>query len=120
MNMISKKHSIASALFILFAGICFILFHVYDKKKNDPRIYVHEIIVPGGWGYEVIYKNRILIHQGFIPAIPGNIAFQTREDALEVGQLALKRYLDTQRAAISTQDLDSLKIVIHVNPEERK
>ena len=108
--MISKKQLTASVVFILFAGICFILLIVYDKTKNDPQTYIREINVQGGWGYEVIYKNEILIHQECIPAIPGNTVFQTREDALEVGNLALQRFLESQRAAISIQDLDSLNI----------
>ena len=110
MNMISKKKSKAYIVFVVISMIVFVIFHVYDRKESAKKTYVSEIQVAGGWGYEVIYNNKVLIIQEYIPAISGEYPFQTKQEALSIGSLALKRFIEIQRPAITMQDLDSLLI----------
>jgi hypothetical protein len=115
MNMTERKINMVNRYFFLMTGIILIPFIaysiiVYHSKKNEASTYVKAIKVPGGWGYELVYMNKTLIRQDYIPAVPGKHPFQERTEALEVGQLALQRYLQAQRPAISVKDLDSLKI----------
>ncbi|MBX3256761.1 MAG: DUF4907 domain-containing protein [Chitinophagaceae bacterium] len=50
-----------------------------------------------GWGYDITVDKKIYIHQETIPSIPGNQAFQSKEDAIKTGNLAMKKLLATGR-----------------------
>lgn len=56
---------------------------------------VHVDCVPfeihGGWGYDIVAKEKTFIHQDRIPAISGDKPFATKEDALKVGRLMLDK-----------------------------
>src|SRR6476659_149690 len=63
------------------------------------------------YGYDILVKNKILIHQPNIPGMPGNKGFAVKGDAEKVALLIIKKL---QRGimppATSTKELDSLKI----------
>lgn len=64
-----------------------------------------------GWGYELYVDGKRTISQPIIPAVPGNDAFATEEDAKKIGELARQRMQSTGSfPTISIHDLDSLGI----------
>jgi hypothetical protein len=44
-----------------------------------------------GWGYEIVLRNKVIIHQEFIPGISGQIPFSSKEDAKMVARLVIRK-----------------------------
>jgi hypothetical protein len=64
-----------------------------------------------GWGYELYVNGKRTIRQPIIPAVPGNDAFATENDAKKIGELAAYKMRATGSfPTISIHDLDSLGI----------
>ena len=63
------------------------------------------------YGYDILVKNKILIHQQNIPGMPGNKGFPVKADAEKVARLVIKKI---QRGmmppTMERKELDSLKI----------
>jgi hypothetical protein len=63
------------------------------------------------YGYDILVKNKILIHQPNIPGRPGNKGFAVKGDAEKVAMLIIKKLQHGMMPpATSTKELDSLKI----------
>ena len=41
----------------------------------------------GGWGYDILYNNKIIIHQPYMPAVNGQVPF-ARQDPGKKNRLA--------------------------------
>jgi hypothetical protein len=66
---------------------------------------------PEGYGFDIYQDGKMMIHQNSIPAIQGNKAFATEEEAKAVGALMLfKVSKGIMPPTISVEDLDSLGI----------
>lgn len=64
-----------------------------------------------GWGYDLYVGKKKTIHQPIIPAVPGNDAFATEEEAKRAGELAVYKMKSTGAfPTITIHDLDSLGI----------
>ncbi|MCE1167033.1 MAG: DUF4907 domain-containing protein [Sphingobacteriia bacterium] len=82
-----------------------------NKKKGHDQFLVKSIKTAGGWGYQIIKNNKVMINQPTIPVIEGNKAFSTEKDALKVAGL-VKANLEKGHfpPTVSKSQLDSLKI----------
>lgn len=63
-----------------------------------------------GWGYDILHRNQVFIHQPNIPVIQETITFRTKHEAKKVGNLVLKKIKSDKFPIITQQELDSLKI----------
>ena len=97
-----KTFPVIALINILFL----ILTHCQVNNKADCRV----IRVKDGWGYELLSKDRIIIHQEVIPVIEGNSPFLSRGDARKTGKLALYKLSTGKIPMITRRDLDSLGI----------
>jgi hypothetical protein len=68
--------------------------------------------VEGGWGYKIKFGQKTFINQDFIPVIMGRKPFQSKEDALKVGEnLATKmRNGEGKFPNLTRQELLDMKI----------
>jgi hypothetical protein len=67
-----------------------------------------------GYGFNILVKQKILIHQPFIPALQGNISFATKADAEKIARLMLfKLKKNEMPPTVSVNELDSLHISHH-------
>lgn len=65
-----------------------------------------------GFGYQIFINGQPVISQPNIPALSGNKAFATREDALSVGRFAAQKIKEgTFPPTISTEELVGLGII---------
>ena len=104
-------------LILLFAGIT--LFGLYQvktytsnsgKSKLEERFTLSVYRVEGGWGYDILENNKIIIHQDIIPAISNKQPFQTATDARKTGQMVLKKIRGNQLPIITIEELIELNI----------
>lgn len=74
----------------------------YKNKSGDG---------PEGYGFDIYRDGKMMIHQNSIPAIQGNIAFATEEEAKAVAALMLyKVSKGIMPPTVSVEDLDSLGV----------
>jgi hypothetical protein len=77
---------------------------VYGYKNYH---YAVEVITSEqGWGYNILYNNKLIIHQPYIPSVSGQIAFGDKSSARKTGQLMVKKLKNKQSPAITRAELD--------------
>jgi hypothetical protein len=102
MNMINKKLiMVAFIIFLLSSAVIFLL-----NKKNKYSLIV--INNSDGWGYDILYHNRIIIHQPFMPGLSGHIAFKDKKSARTAGRIVIKKLLRNQSSIGIKKDTNSI------------
>jgi hypothetical protein len=97
-------------VFFIILGI--IAIQYFHQNKLDGQALKLEVFESqNGWGYSIFYKNELLIHQPFMPAVAGNKGFYTKNEALKIGQLVCKKLKKGENWAIKKSELDSLNIL---------
>lgn len=64
----------------------------------------------GGWGYKILAGGETYIIQDRIPVLAGKQSFHTKEDAVSVGDLMVKKLMARQSPAITAAELLALHI----------
>ncbi len=101
-SMINKKvlSGFSVLLILVFVGI-----YVADRG----RLYKLSLFKSGqGWGYDVLVGSKPYIHQPFMPAFEGQIAFKDKRSARMTGKLVLKKLRKHQSPAITKEEMESL------------
>jgi len=63
------------------------------------------------YGYEILIKKRLFIHQPCIPGLPGNKGFARKSDAKKTARLVINKIQKgIVPPSITTKELDSMKI----------
>ncbi|PSL47584.1 uncharacterized protein DUF4907 [Chitinophaga niastensis] len=105
---------------IILSGIVLIalaFFAVRIKNKAPEKssttmiaIAVEPFEINGGWGYKVNMDGHTYIYQDVIPGVPGNRVFQSKENALRVGNAVMDKLTHHKIPAISQQELINMQI----------
>jgi hypothetical protein len=100
--MINKK--ILAAIFLLFILLASGAFINY----RNHHLSVDLIESKQGWGYNILYRNKVIIHQPYMPAMGGQIAFQNKNAAKKTGLLVVKKLRNNQLPGIKADELNSI------------
>lgn len=95
-------------LFAIAGTIIYFTFFYNDSKGYQVRT----IQTINGFGYEISTNNKVLIHQEYIPAVPGNKSFKSVNDALEVGDMVAVKLQNGLSPTITLQEIIDKKIQI--------
>jgi len=87
----------------------FVLLSV-NKQYNKSEKNIETFSSNGTWGYNILIKDKIVIHQEIIPAIEGNQKFESEKDAIKVAKLVISKIKAGKMPTISRFEIDSLKI----------
>lgn len=91
--------------------ICSVVLGLSIKQNADlDELQVNIIDVNGGYGYEIIYNNRVIIKQEQIPAIDAKKPFLTKEDSKKVASIVIEHLKSKEMPYIKIKDLESLQI----------
>lgn len=63
-----------------------------------------------GWGYTIVYKEKILIKQSIIPVVSNAKSFETESDALKVAALVKQKLKQNLSPTVTKNELILLKI----------
>jgi hypothetical protein len=107
--------------FFLLIGLiisgCFAKHKVEEKSASVGVVdSIYHLKVTGdeleGWGYQIYYREKMLIDQKIIPAIAGYNRFATKQEARRVGELILLKLSrgKSDFPSITISELDSLNI----------
>jgi len=61
-----------------------------------------------GWGYNILYNNKLIIHQPYMPAINGQVVFKNKYTARKTGRLVIKKLQKNQSPGITVTELNSI------------
>ena len=96
------------AVIVVCAGIGF--YRRMRWKKDHMLVELKAIQTPRGWGYDILTNGHPYIHQDIIPDISGQYGFQTKEEALAVGQKVYERLVAQQIPMISIDEMRQLHV----------
>lgn len=67
--------------------------NVSEQSPETSNKYAYEVIYTDsiGWGYQILQDGSVIIKQTYIPAIQGNHAFRTEEDAQKTAEFILEK-----------------------------
>src|SRR5579871_193892 len=84
------------------------------SQKANGMVYVEVLPIQTslGWGYEIHVDGKSYIRQEFVPAIFGRRGFDTKEQAIAVGNKVVSNINSKSSPAISIKDLEELEIPI--------
>jgi hypothetical protein len=92
---------VAFTSLLIIAGII-----INSARNNHLRV---EVTTSGnGWGYDVVHKKKIIIHQPFMPGVSGQVAFKDKSSARKTGLLVVRKLKNRQLPTITQFELDSL------------
>ena len=106
-----RKWGLSLALLVAI-GVC-VGIGVYRRmewKKDHVLVELKAIETPMGWGYDILTNGRPYIHQNIIPDIRGQHGFQSKEEALAVGQKVYERLVANQIPVISIEEMRQLHV----------
>jgi hypothetical protein len=109
----TKKFWVVIVVFLVFC-FGFTLFTVF-VEENEYTLYSEVVEVNNGYGYKIMQGDKILVLQEFVPSLPGQQAFTTREQALAVANLVMSKLESGKSPIIVPSDLTKLKISAMVN-----
>jgi hypothetical protein len=102
MKMINKKIIAGISLLLMLSAVGIVIYNM----NHHYTVYV--IRSNQGWGYDILKGKRLIIHQPFMPAINGQIAFRKKEAAKKTGLLIVKKLQNKISPRIEVNELDSI------------
>lgn len=67
--------------------------------------------VNDGWGYDIQCEEETVIHQPFVPAVPGFSAFKSEDKARETAQFVIKKLRQKRSPQLTVADLKNLNVI---------
>jgi hypothetical protein len=95
-------------IFIGLALILILTLSLTTFTRINHGYYVNVFVSEGGWGYDILYKNKIIIHQPYIPALNGKYPFQNVDTARETGCLVIKKLIASKSPAIGKAEINNI------------
>ena len=100
-------------LVLLAAIIVCVAIGLYRRSKwskDHVLVELRAIQTPQGWGYDILTNGHPYIHQNVIPDIKGQHGFQSKEEALAVGQKVYDRLVANQIPVVSIEEMRQLHV----------
>lgn len=95
-------------LWVLSVVVIIALTAVIIFNRRGPHCRVEVYKSEQGWGYDIVMNNKTYIHQPYMPAANGNVAFESKRAAKKTGDLVLKKLQKRQTPVVTKSELDSL------------
>lgn len=82
------------------------LFFFGCAEKKSQQFELQTFQSNGGWGYNILLNEKILISQPMVPAIDTIMPFPSEKSARKVGELVLKRIINKENFSVSKQEVE--------------
>jgi hypothetical protein len=106
-----RKWGLSFVLLAAIIGCVWIgIYRRRQWKKDHIMVELRAIQTPLGWGYDILTNGHPYIHQNIIPDIRGQHGFQSKEEALAVGQKVYERLVANQIPVISIEEMRQLHV----------
>ena len=104
---ITKIHFLLAILTVVVVYIT-LNYRAVETKGARPRL--ETIVVGKGYGYQILYKDKVLVKQEFIPAVQGDRTFVSKKEAKRVGDEVLRRIIKGEAPFVTISQLRDLNI----------
>ena len=95
-------------------------FALSQKEKGLVFVEVKPIQTSIGWGYDIMVDGKRYIHQDFIPGISGRRGFDSKEQAMLVGNKVVSKVTGSKMSpSINIEDLIELGIPLKASDTAR-
>lgn len=78
----------------------------FHEKSLDYRVYR----IGQGWGYDIVSQGRRVIHQPYVPALPGRRPFPSRRNAVNTARTVLSKIERGEFPTLTLVEIDSLLV----------
>ncbi|RZJ50595.1 MAG: DUF4907 domain-containing protein [Flavobacterium sp.] len=96
---------------ILRKNLLFILLVLQFAACSKNQVFKTETFqTTSGWGYSIVYKDKIIIKQSVIPVINDSKSFATEEDAHKLANLVVEKLQQNISPTVTKNELILLKI----------
>ncbi|MBN2667202.1 MAG: DUF4907 domain-containing protein [Bacteroidales bacterium] len=94
-----KKAFLITALFAVIIAVSFVV-------ARRGQFYEVALFRSGdGWGYDILRKEKVYIHQPFMPAVEGEAPFRDKKSARKTGRLVVKKIRKHQLPSVSKEEI---------------
>jgi hypothetical protein len=101
--MINKKILPGAILCLLLTVIIY-----FYLERAQQEYHINLFKSEQGWGYDISKGKSLLIHQPYMPAVSGQVAFADRKFARETALLVVKKIKNKRSPGISSGELRSI------------
>jgi hypothetical protein len=102
MKMINKK--ILTGLILFVALITSVIIFNYRSNGFTVNVFSNG----GGWGYDIVYNKKLIIHQPYMPAMEGQAPFESKYMARATGRLVISKLKTRQSPRISSEEIKTI------------
>jgi hypothetical protein len=102
MRMTNRRIYTGLALFLMLM----VSMTIFTSKHHG--YYVNVFESEGGWGYDILYNNKTIIHQPFIPAIGGQYPFKSKNLARKTGRIVINRLKANRSPGIEAEEINRI------------
>lgn len=113
MMPMTKKYLSISAIAVAMLATAMM---VLAAKNTSPYgagwlpIELHALQLADGWGYEVMVDKKVFIHQDCIPAIAYYRRFNSKSEALLIGNRVVEKIKRGEKPVITQAEIDVCRI----------
>ncbi|SIS84512.1 protein of unknown function [Zobellia uliginosa] len=104
----------AKKAYLLFIVLVMVLvsvaFHLKADEGRKTGLQTQVIEVDEGYGYQILYDNKVLVKQEFIPAIQGKRPFKSMEEAQLIGDVVMEKLKKGDDPFITVSELRHMQI----------
>jgi Domain of unknown function (DUF4907) len=106
--MINRHNSIVIIVAaVISAGIWIVTLSHHHTKQQEP-VSAKVFQGPDGWGYDILVKDTIFIHQEHIPVIAAKKGFEKKQQAEEAAALVLEKIQQNKIPTLTKPDIEHI------------
>ena len=87
MPTITRHSAIVLICSVIISAAILIFTLVPSKPEYSYSVYQTNT----GWGYDILKKNKIVIHQDFVPGLPAMQGFEKKEQAERTAEIVIDK-----------------------------
>lgn len=108
MPMINRTKS---TIVLLLVVVVIALSAIYHRNSSEDKlpVTISAMRSGSGWGYRIFVDGKVFINQPYLPVLPGKQSFKNKEQALAVGNLAVKKIVSGKTPVITEEELKVLQ-----------
>jgi hypothetical protein len=99
---INKKHLSRSLILIILLSAAFAC------RNREYPYNIHLYKSGQGWGYDILTKDKLYIHQPYMPVIAGDVPFPQKKAAKKTAVLMIKKLKEHKVPSVSKEELQSI------------
>ncbi len=86
----------------------FILIALTDCRGREYPYTIQTFRSSQGWGYDILLNDKVYIHQPNIPAVEGQVPFNSKKSAEQTARLMVKKLKEHKVPSVTKEELEKI------------